>query len=132
MTLGQRLQQARKAAKLTQEQLGTRTGIRKQTISDWETGRVASPDAAMLHTVARELKVTVDWLLAGEARYENDDDPRRRYPDLAAALELVHYPRVVVDELLAWAGLAGAKPKDVQGWLRRAKEIAEAKDSARH
>ena len=65
MELKDRIAQARKAAGLSQEQLGEKLGVSGQAVSEWESGAV-SPDAAALAAMCRELGVSADWLLLGE------------------------------------------------------------------
>ena len=64
MELKDRIAQARKAAGLSQEQLGEKLGVSGQAVSEWESGAV-SPDAAALAAMCRELGVSADWLLLG-------------------------------------------------------------------
>lgn len=66
---GQRLQAARKHAKrpdgltgYTQEEVASRFGVNKATVSAWETGRGA-PDAFVLRALARMYGVSSDALL---------------------------------------------------------------------
>ena len=62
VSLGRRLQQARKAAKRTQSQIPC---VQKTTVSEYERG-VALPGAAPLLMLAAALDVPVDWLLTGD------------------------------------------------------------------
>ena len=63
MTIGQRLRQARKAAKLTQEELAIRTGIKQSTLSDLELGKSAGSTSCA--TIAHALNVDALWLETG-------------------------------------------------------------------
>ena len=80
MELKDRIAQARKAAGLSQEQLGEKLGVSGQAVSEWESGAV-SPDAAALAAMCRELGVSADWLLLGEepdgAPLTGEDRPDR-------------------------------------------------------
>jgi transcriptional regulator with XRE-family HTH domain len=58
----QRLRSARKAKKLTQEELATLVGTTKTTISNYETG-YSTPSFEMLNELASVLDVTTDYLL---------------------------------------------------------------------
>ncbi|MBS9422256.1 XRE family transcriptional regulator [Photorhabdus caribbeanensis] len=60
----ERIRQSRLKQKITQEALGKRIGVTKATISQWESG-VTAPNGKNLVNLARELSVTVDWLLEG-------------------------------------------------------------------
>lgn len=66
MTFGARLQQIRKAAGLSQEQLGALIGMSRQAVSKWETDQ-AAPDAATLALLCGVLGVSADELLGLEA-----------------------------------------------------------------
>ena len=58
MTLGQRIQQHRKALGLSQEALGERLDVSRQAVSKWETD-VAVPDMENLLALAKEFGVSV-------------------------------------------------------------------------
>lgn len=63
MGFGKRLQEARKAAGLSGEELGKRCGnVSKQLISHWEHERYA-PDVNQLVMLCRALSVSADWLV---------------------------------------------------------------------
>jgi transcriptional regulator with XRE-family HTH domain len=64
VALGRKIREAREKAKLTQGQLAKALGLNtKQAISHWEVGRWA-PEAILLPSIARELRVSIDWLLS--------------------------------------------------------------------
>lgn len=56
----------RKAKGLTQEQLGEKLGVSNKTISRWENGNYM-PDLSLLGLLSKELNITLNELLAGEA-----------------------------------------------------------------
>ncbi|KIV52286.1 hypothetical protein AM501_02380 [Aneurinibacillus migulanus] len=60
--LAQRLRQARKSKKLTQEELANRVSTTKGTISNYENGH-SSPPNEMLVLLAETLGTTTDYLL---------------------------------------------------------------------
>ena len=66
MTFGTRLQQVRKAAGLSQEQLGELVGMSRQAVSKWETGQ-AAPDIDTLALLCGVLGVSADALLGRDA-----------------------------------------------------------------
>ena len=61
MSLGENIRAARKAAGLSQEELGERLGVVSQTVSKWERDE-SSPDAALLPELANTLGVSLDRL----------------------------------------------------------------------
>ena len=66
MTFGGRLQQVRKAAGLSQEQLGELVGMSRQAVSKWETDQ-AAPDIDTLALLCGVLGVSADALLGRDA-----------------------------------------------------------------
>ena len=76
MELKDRIAQARRAAGLSQEQLGEQLGVSRQAVSKWESG-AANPDVAYLAAMCRELGVSSDWLLLGEEPDGAPPPPRR-------------------------------------------------------
>ena len=66
MTFGGRLQQVRKAAGLSQEQLGELVGMSRQAVSKWETDQSA-PDIDTLALLCGVLGVSADALLGRDA-----------------------------------------------------------------
>lgn len=70
-TLGERLLSARKAKKMTQQQLATKAGVTQTTISDIERGRNLS--STELPSLAKALGITVDELLAGKKLEQSEN-----------------------------------------------------------
>jgi len=70
MTLSEKLQNLRRAAGLSQEQLAEQLGVTRQAVSKWETGE-GKPDIDNLLPLAKLLGTTVDYLLDDGA-----DEPR--------------------------------------------------------
>lgn len=63
--LTQRLKEARKAQKLTQQELANKVNATKGTISNYENGH-STPSNEMLKDLANILRVTTDYLLGRE------------------------------------------------------------------
>ena len=61
-TLGRRIQEARKAAGLSQESLGERLGVSRQAVSKWESG-TADPSTSNLLALAKLFGVPAEELL---------------------------------------------------------------------
>ena len=79
MTLSEKLQNLRRAAGLSQEQLAEQLGVTRQAVSKWETGE-GKPDIDNLLPLARLLHTTVDYLLddtANQPRAEEAQTPPR-------------------------------------------------------
>ena len=63
--IGQQIAKYRKAAGLTQEELGKAAGVSTQAVSRWECG--GAPDVTLLPAIADRLHVTVDALFGRES-----------------------------------------------------------------
>jgi len=81
MELHERIAFVRKAAGLTQEQLGEKLGVTRQAVSKWESNQ-ATPDTATIVRLCVELKVSADFLLLGKE------------PEAAAAAPAASLPTV--------------------------------------
>lgn len=64
--IGRFIAERRKCANLTQMQLAEKLNITDRAISKWENGR-SMPDSSIMLDLCRELKITVNDLLHGEA-----------------------------------------------------------------
>lgn len=64
MEWNDRIAQTRKAAGLTQEQLGELVGVSRQAVSKWESGQTV-PDALTVARLCRELHISADYILLG-------------------------------------------------------------------
>ena len=73
MEFHQRLAFLRKAAGLTQEQLGARVGVTRQAVSKWESGQV-SPDVATVARLCGALNVSADFLVLGKEPEEPGEE----------------------------------------------------------
>ena len=62
MTLGEKIFELRKKRGLSQEQLGEKINVTRQTISNWELGET-SPNPEQLKLISKELNVSIDELL---------------------------------------------------------------------
>ena len=80
MTLGQRIQELRKQAGLTQEQLAERLGVTRQAVSKWESDN-GVPELDTLIAMSRLFHVTMGQLLGVEEAQRadgcGDEGPRR-------------------------------------------------------
>lgn len=59
---GDRLQELRKNCKMTQEELGNKLGVAKNTISCWESS-ISQPSIELIRRLADIFKVSTDYLL---------------------------------------------------------------------
>lgn len=105
MTLGQRTAQKRKELGLSQEALGERLGVSRQSIYKWESG-TAPPEIEKLIALSKLFGVSVGWLLG----VEEDAAPEAASGELTETqLKMV---REIVDRYLA----AQPKPRPRRRW----------------
>lgn len=64
-TIGQRISEARRRLKLTQENMAESLGVSAQAVSKWEND-ISCPDIALLPELAKILGMTTDELLSGK------------------------------------------------------------------
>ena len=70
MELNERIAFVRRAAGLSQEQLGERLGVTRQAVSKWESGQTV-PDAITISRLCQVLNVSADFVLLGKEPEEN-------------------------------------------------------------
>lgn len=127
-TLGRRIQEARKAAGLSQESLGERLGVSRQAVSKWEAD-AAVPELENLIAMSRIFGVTVGALLgvepeAVEDRSEKDAPkaPGEEAEGAAPAGELTDRELAAVEAIVRKYLEAVRRPR----WSRRKKIAVSA------
>ncbi len=127
-TLGRRIQEARKAAGLSQESLGERLGVSRQAVSKWEAD-AAVPELENLSAMSRIFGVTIGALLgvepeAAEDRSEKDapEAPGEGVEGTAPAGELTDRELAAVEAIVQKYLEAVRRPR----WSRRRKFLAGA------
>lgn len=60
-----RIKELRKTLKLTQEDFGSRVGVKGNTIGNYELS-LRNPSDAVIHSICREFNVNEDWLRFGK------------------------------------------------------------------
>ena len=78
MTLGQRLQNARKEAGLSQEELAEQLGVSRQAVSKWENDS-GYPEMEKMIRLSQIYQVSLDYLVGNEQEQEqsNEDIPTK-------------------------------------------------------
>ena len=85
MELKDRIAAVRRAAGLTQEQLGELLGVSRQAVSRWESGQT-SPDVSTLAALCEKLRVSADYVLLGKEPGEGQSTgPAYEPPDTCPA-----------------------------------------------
>ncbi len=67
MNLGEKILELRKKHGLSQEQLGEKINVTRQTISNWELGET-SPNPEQLKLISKELNISIDDLLDNDIK----------------------------------------------------------------
>ena len=121
MTIGQRIAQKRKELGLSQEALGERLGVSRQTVYKWEAD-AALPEIEKLIALAKLFAVPVGWLLGTEEHGAAADESRRGEEENT---ELNETQLAMVKEIVAQYLAAQPKPKR-RRWLQTALALLAA------
>lgn len=91
----ERIRDARRKARLTQKEVADALGIKKQSVSGWETGK-AEPSPDSLDQLTELLGVTRSWLLGRGEHLRPASRTARSVdlPDLAAVVSVPYFGRV--------------------------------------
>jgi len=120
-TFGDRLATARETARLTQDELARRLGVKPKTVRAWENDQ-STPRANKLQMVAGLLNVSITWLLTaqgdGPDGPDGADTPALPEPVGALLLEL----RGLRTEQAQLANRMGQLEKRLRGALRGPRE----------
>ena len=84
MTFGEKLREARKEAKLSQEEFAVKAGVSRSAVAKWESDR-GMPDVENLKVIASLLNISVDYLL--------DDDSRLTFNEIREPIDLDSYTK---------------------------------------
>ena len=106
-SIGENIRKARKAAGMTQEELGKKIGISQQAVGNYESGR-RKPKIKTLLRLSNGLNVSVAELLAGIVENEADQNYARGYLAGYNAAK-----KEVLERMKSW--LSGEKGDDSDG-----------------
>lgn len=73
MDLGKNILKLRKQLQLSQEQLGMKVGVTRQTISNWELNETV-PDAKQLLALSKVLDISIDALVDNDSQSKQVQD----------------------------------------------------------
>ena len=93
MTVGQRIAQKRKEQNMSQEALGEKLGVSRQSIYKWESD-AALPEIDKLVVLSKLFEVSVGWLLGVE------EEPVRQEPPVGEEPELTENQLKMVEEIV--------------------------------
>ena len=86
INLSSKLLELRKENKLSQEALGEKIGVSRQTVSKWERGE-KSPDAEQLIALSKLYGISLDELVSGEKK--KNKKAELLYPDMNRVLKVL-------------------------------------------
>ena len=109
MTVGQRIAQKRKEQNLSQETLGEKLGVSRQSIYKWESD-AALPEIDKLVVLSKLFAVSVGWLLGVE------EEPVRQEPPVGEEPELTENQLKMVEEIVGRYLAAQAPVKKPRQW----------------
>ena len=72
--MNERIKELRKALGLTMEKFGERLGVKRNTVSQWESGTNSVTDQ-VIKSICREFNVDYIWLTTGEGEMFREIDP---------------------------------------------------------
>lgn len=113
MTLGSRIAQKRKELGLSQEALGERLGVSRQSIYKWESG-AALPEIEKLIALSRIFAVPVGWLLGVEEDFSAAEQNNAQAP--GADGELTEAQLRMVEEIVRRYQAAQPAPPKRKKW----------------
>lgn len=88
MAIGEKIAQARREKRLTQEELADRLGVSRQAVSKWESG-AAQPETDKLARLSGLLGVSCDYLLCDDAEEEQENASGRPKQEAQTAQTLM-------------------------------------------
>lgn len=109
MTVGQRIAQKRKEQNMSQEALGEKLGVSRQSIYKWESD-AALPEIDKLVVLSKLFEVSVGWLLGVE------EEPVRQEPPVGEEPELTENQLKMVEEIVGRYLAAQAPVKKPRRW----------------
>ncbi len=102
--VGERIKHARKSCHLTQAQLAeaisgvTGSKITKSLVSQWEAGRVASPNTANLLAIQSATGFRAEWILHGASPQKRSESAAKR-DNKNAEIDVVLLERIIREVL---------------------------------
>jgi transcriptional regulator with XRE-family HTH domain len=116
MTLGERIQALRKSAGMSQEELGDRLGVARQSVSKWESGATV-PELDKLIAMSKLFGVSVGSLLGLEESEGPDHElTQRELKALEAIAQRLVPPAAEPKKRKRWPFVLAAVAVAVAGW----------------
>lgn len=106
--MGEKLYELRKYNGFSQQELGERLGVARQTVARWESGK-ATPDAVFLREIARIYGVRVSELLSAEKKKIQTEESENKDKDsLLIQSLLISIFLIITANIMAPLGLVSA------------------------
>lgn len=86
---GLRIKECRKEAKMTQDELGKRLGVKKSAVSKWETGKIVNLKRDTIQSMANMFDVSPMWLMGYDVAKEINLEDADPFIDLQKSIELL-------------------------------------------
>ena len=99
--LGEKLLNLRKQNRLSQEELGEKIGVTRQTISNWELGQT-SPNPEQLKLLSTTLNTSIDELL--ENNKHNKTEEKAKYNKKLTTMVSILFIIFFIYSLGTWVG----------------------------
>ena len=96
--MNERIRKLRRELDLTQEKLGSRIGVKGNTVAQWESGRNDPPDIAIT-SICKEFNVNEEWLRNGTGEMFLPDT-NDELDALAERYDLTYADRVFVEKFV--------------------------------
>ena len=126
--VGERIRNLRIDARMTQEELGLKVGVTKQTVSSWEKG-ISTPNYDILVELSNIFQVSTDFLLGKTDDPKNvkmDLDPKKESISDAEATKILEQKFIENGILKESEHLSDEKLDKYLKMLRALQDIADA------
>ncbi len=126
--VGERIRNLRIDARMTQEELGLKVGVIKQTVSSWEKG-ISTPNYDILVELSNIFQVSTDFLLGKTDDPKNvkmDLDPKKESISDAEATKILEQKFIENGILKEGEHLSDEKLDKYLKMLRALQDIADA------
>jgi Predicted transcriptional regulators len=118
MNIGKNIQNLRKEAKMTQEELAAKLNVTHQAVSNWERSRT-QPDIDTITKIAEVFNITIEEVIYGRKEKENTPMEKLNISSGSAAKAGVSFGSclAMVISYVTWKSIPWAILHGVLGWV---------------